>query len=327
MDFSVYFRTYCSASVGKGPLCAVPDFLLGEDSDFGPAIADLSVHFFLAHSGPPMKGMEERFASFHANRSPLRKVQFRRSRKKVEIHFTSKLMDAKDWEKRRWEPTIADFQTGVRECLAALEALRKKIQPKDQFDLEGFLGHCGKALARMPSTDEELLAMYHEIQIRGARRWAEKSPWDVLGIDFRDFHPKAWKILDDPWFWSDADDFAPHGNDCGADLLKSYRQWLRRNPKGEPIQFYQAESQRWLKPDGTIHAIMRDLPDQAAVALAFAELKLRAHCRPEVAALARGAIQRQRAQAEADLAWKHREGRLASLQKLEAKLPPEERGN
>jgi hypothetical protein len=35
-------------------------------------------------------------------------------------------------------------------------------------------------------------------------------------------------VLDDPFFWQEADDFAPHGNDTGADLLADYRPWRRR---------------------------------------------------------------------------------------------------
>ena len=65
----------------------------------------------------------------------------------------------------------------------------------------------------------------------------------------------------------------------------------------------------------------RTVMDEAAVALAFAEFKLRANCRPAVAELARGAIQRQRQQAIEAVNWPHKEERLKSLDTLEAKLP------
>jgi hypothetical protein len=62
----------------------------------------------------------------------------------------------------------------------------------------------------------------------------------------------------------------------------------------------------------------RHVHDEAAVALAFAELKLRGKCRAAVAALARAAMQRQRQEALADVQWPHREDRLRSLELLEA---------
>jgi hypothetical protein len=61
--------------------------------------------------------------------------------------------------------------------------------------------------------------------------------------------------------------------------------------------------------------------DEAAVGLAFAEFKLRADCRPSVAALAREAIRRQRQQATEAANWPHKEERLKSLDMLEANLP------
>ena len=60
--------------------------------------------------------------------------------------------------------------------------------------------------------------------------------------------------------------------------------------------------------------------DEAAVALAFAELKLRGGCRDSAASLALAAIQRQREEAIAATDWPYREDRLRSLELLEAKL-------
>jgi hypothetical protein len=59
---------------------------------------------------------------------------------------------------------------------------------------------------------------------------------------------------------------------------------------------------------------------KAAVALAFAELKLRGECRHSVAALARAAIQWQREEAIVATDWPHRGDRLRSLDLLETKL-------
>jgi uncharacterized protein YfeS len=126
--------------------------------------------------------------------------------------------------------------------------------------------------------------------------------------------------LNDPFFWEQTNEFAPHGNDTGADLLSDYRNWLKRNPTGEPMDFYKNLMTRWgfalNSPDSTGRFVM----DEAAVALAFAELKLRGECRPDVSDLARQATDRQRQEALQAIDWPHREDRLRSLDLIQAKL-------
>jgi uncharacterized protein YfeS len=146
------------------------------------------------------------------------------------------------------------------------------------------------------------------------------SPWERLGIDWRDFYPDARKILDDPFYWEEANDFSPHGNDTGADLLSDYRRWLGRHPSDDPLDFYHNLIAQWgVSPDDT-DPFIRSALDEAGVALAFAELKLRANCRPSAATLARQAVQRQREEALLAKDWPHREDRLKSLELIEAKL-------
>jgi uncharacterized protein YfeS len=173
----------------------------------------------------------------------------------------------------------------------------------------------------LPSTVEELAPFAEESKKRQAARYAAMSPWERLGIDWSDFHPDARRILDEPFYWECSNDFAPNGNDTGADLLADYRKWLRRNPSGDPIAFYHHLIRQWGFPPEPSSDIDRTAMDEAAVALAFAEFKLRADCRPAVAALARAAIQRQRQQAIEAANWPHKEERLKSLDMLEAKLP------
>jgi hypothetical protein len=102
--------------------------------------------------------------------------------------------------------------------------------------------------------------------------------------------------------------------------LADYRKWLRRNPSGDPITFYRELIRRWGFPPEPSRDLDRTVIDEAAVALAFAEFKLRADCRPSVAALARAAIQRQRQHAIEAENWPHKDERLTSLDVLEAKL-------
>src|SRR5262249_2263872 len=149
------------------------------------------------------------------------------------------------------------------------------------------LTHCGEARTRLPSTPKAFATLIQELEQKDAARRAALSPWETLDVDWRDYHPDARTILDDPFYWDCVNDFAPHGNDTGADLLEDYRKWLRRNPAGDPVAFYRRLLRQWGFEAESTAQPDADVADEAAVALAFAELKLRASCRPAVIALAR----------------------------------------
>src|SRR5262249_47955278 len=154
--------------------------------------------------------------------------------------------------------------------------------------------HCSEAQSRLPSTAEELAAFAEECEKRQAARYAAMSPWERIGVDRRDFYPDARGIFDDPLFLECSNHLAPHGGDTGGDLLGDYRKGLRRSPAGDPMVFYRELIRRWGFAAEAASEVDRTIMDEAAVALAFAEFKLRADCRPQVADLARAAIQRQR---------------------------------
>lgn len=319
MEFYVMARTYNTYG-GHSTLSLISDFLLGDDDDFGSALSELTVTFHFPHTGEPRNTLERMFADFHANRQSLPKVVFRRKRGQASIDIASELLDGKDWEHRRGL-SLPLFKAAVAETIDALELLKKRLAPKDDFSLDAFLAHCRNAQTRLPSTAEGLASFVAECKTRQAARYAAMSPWERLGIDWRDFHPDARKILDDPFFWESSNDFAPNGNDTGADLLADYRKWLRRNPSSDPMEFYRELIRRWGFPPEPSNDLDQTVMDEAAVALAFAEFKLRADCRTSVAELARIAIQRQRQQAIDSVNWPHKEERLTSLDLLEAKLP------
>lgn len=120
-------------------------------------------------------------------------------------------------------------------------------------------------------------------------------------------------------YWDSSNEFAPHGNDTGADVLEEYRKWRRRDSTGDPLAFLRRLMKRWgvaAQVDDDEHTVM----DEAAVALAFAEFKLLARCSSAVLDIARSAILRQRQQAEDAIDWPHRTERLRVLILLEHML-------
>jgi len=319
MKFYVMTRTYNSWG-GHPTLSLIPEFLLREAGEWGSAVSELTVSFHLATSGPPLRTLEQMFAAFHEKRLSLPKVTFKRKKGEVIIDIASELFDGKASERMR-ELSLPLFKAAVSETLAALALLRKRLAPNDDFQLDALLAHCRQAESRLPSTQEEFAALADDIKRRRAERIAAMSPWEKVGVDWRDYHPSARQILDDPFYWDCVNDFAPHGNDTGADLLEEFREWLHQNPSGEPTTFYKQLIFQWGLPESPTNDLERSVFDEAAVALAFAELKLRATCSPAVAELARAAISRQRQGALNDVQWPHRAERLESLEKLERKLP------
>jgi len=311
-------RTYNTYG-GHGTLSLIPGFLSLNDANYGPALAELTVCMHFQNSGPPRKTLEGSYATFHANRSTLPKVVFRRSRQTAQIDVSSELIDGSEWDFKRGL-SLALFRAGFDEVLSALKLLKIRLTPKDDFQLDEFIAHCEKQRPMLPTTDAELVELQKRIREREAAIRAAKSPWELLGIDWRDFHPNARSVLDDPFFWECANDFSPNGNDTGAELLEDYRAWLKRGPNRDPLEFLKLLGQRWGMSLDEDAATDVDVLNEAAIALAFAELKLRGECRRSAAEFALRAVQRQRQAALDAQDWPHREDRLKSLDAIEAKL-------
>ncbi len=317
MHFSAQARTY--NTYGDHPTVSlVPPFLMRDAGDFGPAISRLVVIFHFPHSGPPRKTLEGAFDRFANYLKKLPEVTFRRKRGDAEIRIASTLIDGTDWRAMR-DMSPAHFRGAVVETVDALSLLRKRLKPGDQFDLDAFLAHCERTKSAIPATSEELADFAAHVKRQGEHRQASMSPWELLDIDWSDWHPDARRILDDTFYWEVSDDFAPHGNDTGSDLVADYRRWFRKEPAANPIEFLERLLRRWgfAEDQGENAHVVRD---EAAVALAFAELKLRAACTGEVLGRACEAMRRQRQVAIAAVDWPHREDRLRRLDMLEAKL-------
>ena len=146
-----------------------------------------------------------------------------------------------------------------------------------------------------PQKIDELKAIQSEIKAR--RKTAHKSltEWDESGIDFDDFHPDARSVLDDPRLWDVCDDWAPNGNDTGADVLELYRDWRKRNRKTKAETFFKQLMQGWevkVPPDPSDEYSAPHVPS-GHCGLAFAQLKLHAKCDPPIALLALQTLEAQ----------------------------------
>ncbi|GFE88609.1 hypothetical protein GCM10011488_35630 [Steroidobacter agaridevorans] len=318
MDLCVMFRTYDGGGYNL-TLSAVGDFLVQGAPDFGPAVKQIEVTLFLRHTSAPRATLGGDLKEHRQLRATLPKTVYRRAKGKVEIDVASGLLSKDVWA-RKPRPSLPMFVRAIDEVTSALSLLSKRLKPTDAFDVAALLSHCEAAKKRMPRSQTALKSLMARLKAQADSKRAALSPWERLDIDWEEFHPAARDLLDDPFFWDPTDDFSPNGNDTGADLLESYRDWIKRRKQAQPMQFLERLADDWGYE--SFAAIDDEHRDEAAVGLAFADLKLRGECDPEARALALAAIERQRREAEAAKKWKHREEQLQALEKIERKLTP-----
>lgn len=304
---------YCSKNTynrsGHSPIFSpVGSLLLARtrDLDFGTAITEINITANLrSHERKPRETLEALFDRFHEYIESLPAITFRRKRQQLEIHFLSDQFCDEDDR----DVTECDFETlniAAREVAEALTLIRKRIKKTDDFACDRFLQHTSELLsAGLPLTAEWRTVEQEAKTIRQAIR-NSKSPWELLEVDWDQFHPDARTRLDDPFYWEATDDFAPHGNDTGADLLEEFQAWNKRNPRKSPLTFLDRLLKEWAitpvdwlatDPAATRQTYARDaialnVCNQAAIALAFATIKLRGNCPSDVAAYGLAALQR-----------------------------------
>jgi len=318
MKLYVMVKTY-NLYGGNTSLSLIADYLSDDAPYFGPAINELTVTMHFVSSPPPKKTLESLFHDYHASFTKLPKVVFRRSREQASVDYISTLLDGRDLHTSR-RLSLELFRAGLSEVVDHLSMLRSRLKPSDSFDLANFLAHCEHRRDAAPESQEVIDILATTLKRKRQEAVDRLSPWDKLGLDWRDFHPGARTKLDDPFYWSSTDEFSPNGNDTGADVLGLYRDWIKRNPERPATEFLASLFHQWgfsLPPDS---AAAQQVYDEASIGLAFAELKLRATCDKDVAVLATAAASRQRAEAELATDWPPRETRLKALERIESKL-------
>jgi hypothetical protein len=100
---------------------------------------------------------------------------------------------------------------------STLLKIKGTLKPADGVDLTEIIMAANALAARDWQSDE---AMRKDLAVAFAldsARMAAMNPWSK--IDMTGYHKSARKILDQPSDWNQIDDFSPHGNDLGADIL------------------------------------------------------------------------------------------------------------
>jgi uncharacterized protein YfeS len=118
-------------------------------------------------------------------------------------------------------------------------------------------------------------------------------------------HPNAQSLFSEEWYWDAIDDYAPFGNDTGADTLYFYSREVSRDPtlRGDRILDSLLHSwdmnPRWEATDeDAVAKVLEvepygiDTSDDAAIAIAFAQILLFGAVEEESRDRALGAVAR-----------------------------------
>ena len=130
---------------------------------------------------------------------------------------------------------------------------------------------------------------------------------ELWGITPDNCHPKVAELLTDDFYWSQADDNSPLGNDTGADTFLDFREWREEHPTENSIKFldkllaeWEVENDFW---DVTNDAEVQRLwekdefsltqRDEVIIGLAFGQFVLEGKVDAESKRRALSAIERQ----------------------------------
>lgn len=269
--------------------------------------------------------------------------RFERARQRLTIDFESRALNraflVSAWPKATLDALVT---SGVRlpsklgplsileanaalldEVIEELRACAAKLRSGDDFRLQDALEWLAGRRRALPTTSEEYFELQRQADAAAAVTDASLDEWDRLEVDLRDFHPDARRILDSPYFWSRVDEFSPHGNDAGADLLASFQRWRKRNPRASSEPFFRRQRRaHGIESDpSTMTDLERKEYVDACLGLAFGHIKLDGACPERARRLALEAIDLDRRGFEAlEAPWAHREERLARLVEMERAL-------
>ena len=283
-------RKHTYNSYGGCRTCSViGDFLEMNCPDFGSAIKEIEIHIhFPSKPGTKAKRtLEGLYEDFHQGLMKLPECKFLRKKNRFIIKFESEAGYANDPHVEGYgDPDLGLYQVVFKEIVSQLKILKTRIKPTDNFQLDAFFSWLDEQLETIPQTEKELLTLKTQSQAYSKAKRESMDEWEKLGVDWVDYHSSARDILDEPFYWDFVDDFAPHGNDSGADLLHAYEEWRKTNKSISSKTFFRELWQSWWGSEVSLEDVTTQHPDDYAisdydkltVALAFAHLKHEARC-------------------------------------------------
>ncbi|MES2776971.1 MAG: hypothetical protein V4722_22530 [Bacteroidota bacterium] len=134
----------------------------------------------------------------------------------------------------------------------------------------------------------------------------KKKPYIIWILSKKTAHPIAVQLLAEDYWWQEADDFSPFGNDDGSDALHGFREWRLDNATKEPAEYFDDLANSWgtsfQQKDWTDYErtrkenkynILYNSIDYAIIGTAFAQLILEGKISAALKAYGIKAINRQ----------------------------------
>jgi len=293
MDISIFMHSY-NGFGGHATLSLVGKFLSMGTPDFGPGVTEIELHPYFRSTQPAKKTLENMYVKYHASLEELPRMRFLRKKQRITMDFNSKIATAEQISKFG-PPQLELFLEFYSEVHTAIQDIKKKIKPTDEFDVDKFFAWVETKKADLPRNESDLQEITDVLKRYEEQRGAAMDDWQKLGIDWVDFHPNAREILDLPFYWDCANDFSPNGNDTGADVFGMYSDW-RKQHRGKSSQlFFDQLLKDWevsLNPKQDDEFCIQTY-DESAIGLAFAHLKLDSYCPEWIRDIALTAIERQ----------------------------------
>ncbi len=333
----VYLSIRSAGSVGGNTTFSlIGQYLESGLGDYGSAIRQLEVTACFRGGKVRNPTLQRSFDEFHSKFLPqLPLVKFLRKRNRIGIQYETTLADASFLEKYGFL-TVELFNVALKEVTEKLNLIRARLKPSDDFQVARFFEDIDRLVSQSPTRDEELKALREKVEQQWKSRRAAMDPWERLDIDWDEYHPAARPLLNDPFFWSEIDDFSPHGNDTGADLLGDFKKWNRRHSNDPAyllatelllswnitsIDYQRASNEAEVESLLANDQIVLSVNNQTFIAVAFAAIKMRGACDRGTRELALGAIKCERliAKIKAD-SWKHAPERQRTLDVIEDAL-------
>jgi len=206
-----------------------------EDISFGAALSQITLTLQFICSRPfeeqkvnrSMRASYDKFLNYTAKP----KRVFKRKKTELEIQTRVSFVSSEDFfpnskpeYKIRNETYFRDWNIEVLNILREELILSKeRFKKTDDFRFDDCVAWLSTLPQKLPSTKEEVDLLINAYDQRRKAECENLSEWDRLGIEWPDYHKNARIIVSDSVLWSHTDEFAPNGNDTGADVLHDFQ--------------------------------------------------------------------------------------------------------
>lgn len=293
MQLLIWARTYKSFG-GHHPFHPIEAPVELSEAEFGSALTSIDLVLCFAsprlHATNPgavrlFKGYNE-----YLSRLPERKLLRKKSELKLSVRAPFATADEVfPKSKADREALSEDFPRGwaikILEILVSeIEDCKTKFKKTDDFDFPGFVNWLKGLHKLLPETQAQADALSAALLEKRQELAAQKSAWEVLDVDWDQFHPNARTLIPDVRLWSSIDELAPNGNDTGADalalVLKHHAHLLAEGDEGR--NFYESVWRSWgfagPPPSVSCDELERETHRELIIGLAFALLKVFGQC-------------------------------------------------